>query len=180
MTLSNDFKKFISVIIGGAYLVVFFWLFIFISDLLVGINVSNNFLSNNQLFFVQLIGCWIAALLLILIMPKKYRDLGYKLLLAAVILLTISGSLPYGEIWHADQNLSYNLQWSIYSIASLLAQLSITLLALSVLERWFISTLKKPILTNKKLLVPVAVIAVISLLITFGFSFVGLPREWVI
>jgi len=180
MTLSNDVKKFISVIIWGAYLVVFLCPTILIIGLIGNINISNNFVSNNQTFFASLFSCWLVGLLLILIIPKKYRDLGYKLLLATAILLSVIYSLPGRGIWRAGDGLFLNIQWMVYVVASILAHLSIVLLGLSVLEYWFKSNLKKPILTNNKIMVTLVIIAVVSLLITYGFSFVGLPHEWII
>ncbi len=184
MILSDDFKKLISVSVWAiaivAYLVVFIFSAVSIASFLGDIKIGNNFISNNQMFFAQLIGYWLTALILLLITLKKYRYLGYKLLLAVVILLTIINGLPSIGMWHSEYSLWYNFLWSVLVIAGLFAYLSIYLLAFSVLEYLFKVNLKKPILINKKILVALAVIAIVSLLITFGFSFVGLPHDWII
>ena len=184
MTISNDFKKLSSVAVWTiaiiAYLVVFVSLAVSISSFLWDLKIGNDFITNNQLFFGQLIGYWLTALILLLLAPKKYRDLGYKLLLVAVIILTAYYELPSIVMWHIDIGLWYNFLWSVLAIAGVFVHLSIYLLSFSAIERLFKVDLKKPILTNKKVLITLVTIAIVAILITLSFFLVGLQQEWTI
>lgn len=182
MTFSDGFKKLMTVLAWAiaifACLVVFLWLTGSIDNPLWFID--SNFMDNNGEFLGYLIMSLVAGSFIILMTPEKYREIAFKLFVPLVLLLILMGLRLRYRLWDNADSLSLNLQWVVFAVSSLLAQLSLTMLALSIIEHKFITNFKKPILTNKKVLVILAVIAVVSLVITFGFAFVGLPHQWII
>ena len=181
MTLSNDFKKTISVIAWGvcvlAYLAIFLWFTGLIDPVWF---ISPTFLDNNNKFLSILVMCLIGGSFLILITPEKYRELGHKMLAVVALLMTIMNSFIVFKVWDNTDSLSFNLHWLAFAIPSLLAEMSLTLLVFAFIENRFKSNIKKPILTKKKVLIALAIIAGVSLLITFACSFDGLPHQWII
>jgi len=128
----------------------------------------------------QLIVFWVVGLIMLFLTSKKYRDLGYKLILAVVVLLSGYYELPSLTMWHMDIGLWQNFFWSVLVITSWLAHTSLYLLSFWAIESLFKIDLKKPILASKKVLVILVIVAAVSILATFGLSFWGLPHDWII
>lgn len=177
MTFSKDLKKPTSImaliVAIIAYSAVFIIMTVSIGSLFWNIKISNNFLSSNQIFLGQLIGYWLAGLVLLLITPRKYRDLGYRTLLVVVVLMTAYYELPSIVMWRDDAGLWYNFLWSVLVVVGLLMHLSLYLLSFSVIEYLFKSGIEKPILAKKKVIIALVVITLVTILATISFHFLG-------
>lgn len=190
MTMTK-FSKFTVGFLWVIFAIIFYWLAFFIGNFIIAdvsnanyvkilsvFTITSSFLVDNQYFLATLFGFLLSGALLLIIMPKKYREMAYKVILTAVILfivyeyifLAVWGGFIF--FWDTEVSFITNIIENVLSVIRNLAYffqaLSIKLLCLSILEFIFKNSLK-PVLIRKKWLVALIVIAVISILALFGF-----------
>lgn len=163
-------------LLKGVGFIASFWIVSFlIKDLLINpalsalaTKVATEFITNNGSFIALLVSLLITSALAILIMPKSWRVRAYKLILAVSMLIVLVDAFPIVSPWDSSFSMVENIKSIIWLLASLLSHLSIALLLLSPIEYWIKANLEKPIIANKKILVVLIAIAIISMMITFG------------
>jgi hypothetical protein len=168
-------QKVVGLLKGAGFIAGFWIVNLLASELLINPALSalatkgaNEFITNNGSFLALLISLLLTSALAILIIPKSWRVRAYKLILAVSMLIVLVDAFPIVSPWDSSFSIAENVKSIIWLLASLLSHLSIALLLLSPIEYWINVDLEKPIITHKKILIALIVIAVISMMITFG------------